>query len=58
MRYLSNVPILGSEQMHQALKALGRTMELVVYPGEYHGFKDAFAPEGSACDIWLGTRTT
>jgi dipeptidyl aminopeptidase/acylaminoacyl peptidase len=33
-----NVPILGSEQMYQALKSLGRTTELVVYPGEYHGF--------------------
>jgi len=34
-----NVPILGSEQMYQALKLLGRTPELVVYPGEYHEFK-------------------
>jgi dipeptidyl aminopeptidase/acylaminoacyl peptidase len=34
----SNVPILGSEQMYQAMKALGRTTQLVVYPGEYHGF--------------------
>jgi len=34
-----NVPILGGEQMHQALKRLGRTTELVVYPGEYHEFK-------------------
>ena len=34
----ANVPILGSEQMYQAMKALGRTTELVVYPGEYHGF--------------------
>jgi dipeptidyl aminopeptidase/acylaminoacyl peptidase len=33
-----NVPILGGEQMYQALKRLGRTAELVVYPGEYHGF--------------------
>ena len=35
----SNVPILGSEQMYQALKRLGRTTELVVYAGEYHEFK-------------------
>jgi dipeptidyl aminopeptidase/acylaminoacyl peptidase len=34
-----NVPILGGEQMYQALKRLGRTTELVVYPGEYHEFK-------------------
>ncbi len=34
-----NVPILGGEQMYQALKRLGRTTELVVYPDEYHEFK-------------------
>jgi dipeptidyl aminopeptidase/acylaminoacyl peptidase len=34
-----NVPILGGEQMYQALKSLGRETELVVYPGEYHGLK-------------------
>ncbi len=34
-----NVPILGGEQMYQALKVLGRETELVVYPGEYHGFR-------------------
>ncbi len=34
-----NVPILGGEQMYQALKSLGRTTELVVYPGEYHEFR-------------------
>jgi dipeptidyl aminopeptidase/acylaminoacyl peptidase len=33
-----NVPVIGSEQMYQALKMLGRTTELVVYPGEHHGF--------------------
>jgi dipeptidyl aminopeptidase/acylaminoacyl peptidase len=33
-----NVPVLGSEQMYQAMKSLGRSTELVVYPGEYHGF--------------------
>ena len=34
-----NVPILGGEQMYQALKSLGRETELVVYPGEYHSLK-------------------
>ena len=34
-----NVPIVGGEQMYQALKSLGRQTELVVYPGEYHEFK-------------------
>jgi dipeptidyl aminopeptidase/acylaminoacyl peptidase len=33
-----NVPILGGEQMYQALKAQGRETQLVVYPGEYHEF--------------------
>ena len=33
-----NVPILGGEQMYQALKALGGDTELVVYPDEYHEF--------------------
>ncbi len=32
-----NVPILNSEQLYQALKRLGRTTQLVVYPGEFHG---------------------
>jgi dipeptidyl aminopeptidase/acylaminoacyl peptidase len=34
-----NVPIIGGEQMYEALKSLGRETELVVYPGEFHGFK-------------------
>jgi dipeptidyl aminopeptidase/acylaminoacyl peptidase len=34
-----NVPIIGSEQMYEAMKSLGRETELVVYPGEFHGFK-------------------
>jgi dipeptidyl aminopeptidase/acylaminoacyl peptidase len=34
-----NVPILGGEQMYEALKSLGRETELVVYPGEFHGFR-------------------
>ena len=34
-----NVPIIGSEQMYQALKTLDIPTQLVVYPGEFHGFK-------------------
>ncbi len=34
-----NVPILGSEHMYQSLKAIGRTTQLVVYPGEFHGIR-------------------
>jgi len=33
-----NVPIVNSEQLYQALKRLGVTTELVVYPGEFHVF--------------------
>ncbi len=33
-----NVPIQNSEQLYEALKRLGRTTELVVYPGEHHEF--------------------
>jgi len=33
-----NVPSVGSEQMYQALRSLGIPTELLVYPGQYHGF--------------------
>ncbi len=33
-----NVPVEGGEQMYQALKSVGTTAELIVYPGEFHGF--------------------
>jgi dipeptidyl aminopeptidase/acylaminoacyl peptidase len=32
-----NVPIIGSEQMYQALKTQGIDTQLVVYPGQFHG---------------------
>jgi dipeptidyl aminopeptidase/acylaminoacyl peptidase len=32
-----NVPIIGSEQMYQALRTLGVDTQLVIYPGQYHG---------------------
>jgi dipeptidyl aminopeptidase/acylaminoacyl peptidase len=31
-----NVPIIGSEQMYQALRTLGIPTQLVIYPGQYH----------------------
>jgi dipeptidyl aminopeptidase/acylaminoacyl peptidase len=33
-----NVPLIGGEQMYQALETLGVPTELVIYPGEFHGF--------------------
>jgi dipeptidyl aminopeptidase/acylaminoacyl peptidase len=32
-----NVPLIGGEQMYQALKSLGVDTELVIYPGQFHG---------------------
>ncbi|MEO8660731.1 MAG: S9 family peptidase [Bryobacteraceae bacterium] len=34
-----NVPIIGGEQMYQALRSLGVPTELVIYPGEFHAIK-------------------
>jgi len=34
-----NVPVIGSEQMYQALKANGVDTQLVIYPGENHGIR-------------------
>ena len=33
-----NVPIINSEQLYESLRRIGVPTELVVYPGEYHGF--------------------
>ena len=33
-----NVPLEGGEQMYQALKSVGTPAELIVYPGQFHGF--------------------
>ena len=33
-----NVPIIGSEQMYQALRTMGVPTQLVVYPGQFHLF--------------------
>ena len=32
-----NVPIIGGEQMYQALRSLGVPTQLVIYPAQYHG---------------------
>ena len=34
-----NVPVIGGEQMYQALKSLGIDTQLIVYPGEPHGIR-------------------
>ena len=32
-----NVPLVGSEQMYQALRSLGVDTQLVIYPNQFHG---------------------
>ncbi|MBS1855623.1 MAG: S9 family peptidase [Acidobacteria bacterium] len=32
-----NVPLLGGEEMYQALRSLGVPTQLIVYPGQFHG---------------------
>jgi dipeptidyl aminopeptidase/acylaminoacyl peptidase len=34
-----NVPIVGGEQMYEALRTLGVDTQLIVYPGEYHDMR-------------------
>ena len=34
-----NMPIVGSEQMYQALRSMGVPTELVIYPGQHHGIR-------------------
>ena len=33
-----NVPLVGGEQMYEALRSLNVPTELIVYPGQFHGF--------------------
>jgi dipeptidyl aminopeptidase/acylaminoacyl peptidase len=33
-----NVPLSGGQQMYQALRSLNVPTELIVYPGQFHGF--------------------
>ena len=34
-----NVPLLGGEQMYQALRSLGVDTQLIIYPGQHHGLR-------------------
>ncbi|MGB6781535.1 MAG: prolyl oligopeptidase family serine peptidase, partial [Terracidiphilus sp.] len=51
----------GGEQMYQALKSLGVPSELVVYPGQFHGFsrpsyiKDRYERWLGWWNKWTGT---
>ena len=48
-----NVPVEGGEQMYQALRAVGTPSELIVYPGQFHGFtRPSFIKE--RYEAWFG----
>ena len=32
------MPLEGGEQMYEALRSVGTPAELIVYPGQFHGF--------------------
>jgi dipeptidyl aminopeptidase/acylaminoacyl peptidase len=55
-----NVPLEGGEQMYQALKSVGTPAELIVYPGQFHGFtrpsfiKDRYVRWMAWYDRYLG----
>ncbi|HEX4648998.1 MAG TPA: prolyl oligopeptidase family serine peptidase, partial [Steroidobacteraceae bacterium] len=51
-----NVPIIGGEQMYQALRSLGVATQLVVYPGEHHALeRPSFLVDRSARYLeWMG----
>jgi dipeptidyl aminopeptidase/acylaminoacyl peptidase len=59
-----NVPSIGSEQMYQALRSQGIATELLVYPGQFHGFtqpsfiKDRFERYFQWFDKYLKTQKT
>ena len=59
-----NVPLLGSEQMYQALRSLGVETQLVIYPNQFHGItipsykKDRLDRYVAWYDKYLRTTTT
>lgn len=58
-----NVTLIGGEQMYQALKSVGTPAELIVYPGQFHGFtrpsfiKDRYQRWFAWYDKYLGLPT-
>ena len=50
-----NVPIIGGEQMYQALRTLGVPAQLVVYPGQHHIFtRPSFLKDlAERTSVWL-----
>ena len=58
-----NVPLVGGEQMYQALQTLNVPTELIVYPGQFHGFtrpsfiKDRYQRYFNWYDKWILGKT-
>lgn len=58
-----DVPLVGGEQMYQALRSLNVPAELIVYPGQFHGFtrpsfiRDRYQRWFSWYDKWVLGRT-
>jgi dipeptidyl aminopeptidase/acylaminoacyl peptidase len=58
-----NVPLVGGEQMYQALRTLEVPTELIVYPGQFHGFtrpsfiKDRYQRYFDWYDKWVLGKT-
>jgi dipeptidyl aminopeptidase/acylaminoacyl peptidase len=50
-----NVPIIGGEQMYQALRTLGVPAQLIVYPGQHHVFtRPSFVKDlAERMSVWL-----
>jgi dipeptidyl aminopeptidase/acylaminoacyl peptidase len=59
-----NVPIIGGEQMYEALRSLGIPTQLVIYPGQFHGLtiptyrKDRLERYLAWYDRWVKTPGT
>ena len=53
-----DVPLIGGEQMYQALRTLGVPTKLIIYPGEYHELKRPSFLEDRARRIaeWFDSR--
>ena len=54
-----NVPIVGVEQMYQALRGMNVDTQLIVYPGQLHGITHAkLRPRPPGAGGWPGTTST